>query len=95
MTTRRKHTSSFKARVALEALKEQKTLAQISSEFQLHPTQIRHYRDQLQNGIELVFSNRQAQELKDKNELIDKLYYQIGKLNTEYEWLKKKLGFDD
>ena len=95
MTTRRKHTTSFKARVALEALKEQKTLSQISSEFQLHPTQIRRYRDQLQSGIELVFSNRQAQELKDKNELIDKLYYQIGKLNTEYEWLKKKLGFDN
>jgi transposase-like protein len=95
MTTRRKHTASFRARVALEALEEQKTLAQISSEFQLHPTQIRRYRDQLKDGIELVFSNHQAKELQSKNELIDKLYCQIGKLNTEYEWLKKKLGFDD
>lgn len=95
MTTRRKHTASFKARVALEALKEQKTLAQISSEYQLHPTQIRRYRDQLKDGIELVFSNHQAKELQSKNELIDKLYYQIGKLNTEYEWLKKKLGIAD
>jgi len=94
-TRRRKHTAGFKARVALDALKEQKTLAQISSEYQVHPTQIRRYRDQLQNGIELIFSKNHAKKLKDKNELIDKLYYQIGKLNTEYEWLKKKLRFDD
>jgi len=95
MTTRRKHTASFKAQVALEALKEQKTLSEISSEFQLHPTQIRRYRDQLKDGMELVFSNQQAKELQTKNELIDRLYCQIGKLNTEYEWLKKKLGFAD
>ena len=96
MTTRRKaHSASFKAKVALEALKEQKTLAEISSEYKIHATQIRHYRDKLRDGLELVFSTNHSKELKAKNELIDKLYRQVGKLNTEYDWLKKKLGIDD
>lgn len=92
---RRKHSASFKARVALEALKEQKTLSEISNQYKLHPTQVRRYRDQLQDGMELIFSNDHAKKLNEMEELIDRLYRQIGKLNTEYDWLKKKLGIDD
>ena len=94
-TSRRQHSASFKAKVALEALKEQKTIAQLSSEFKIHATQITNYRNQLRDNMQVVFSNDQSKVLKEKDELIDKLYHQVGKLNTEYEWLKKKLGIDD
>lgn len=92
---RRQHSPAFKAKVAVEALKGQKTIAQIASEFKIHPTQINKYRSQLLGGMESVFSNDQSKVLQEKEELIDKLYRQVGKLNTEYEWLKKKLGIDE
>lgn len=92
---RRKHSPAFKSKVAIEALKEQKTITQIGSEFKIHPTQVTKYRNQLNDGMESVFSNDHAKVLREKDELIDKLYQQVGKLNTEYEWLKKKLGVED
>ena len=96
MTTRRRqHKPAFKAKVAVEALKGEKTIAQIGLEYKIHPTQVTKYRNQLVAGMESVFSNDHAKVIREKQELIDKLYQQVGKLNTEYEWLKKKLGLDD
>ena len=89
---RRKHTAQFKARVLLELLKEEKTSSQIASHFGVHPTQIRHWKRQALNGMEHTFSNRIENDKAKRDELIDQLYKQIGRLKVESDFLKKKMG---
>jgi putative transposase len=86
---RRQHDASFKARVALEAVKGEKTMAQISSEFKVHPNQIRQWRNHLLEMLPDVFSNRRKTQEKEREELEAELYRQIGQLKVEVEWLKK------
>lgn len=91
-TLRSKHSPAFKAKVAIEALKEDKTSAEIASHYQVHPTQIRHWKSTLNQGVvELFTDNRQRQD-RDKDKLIEELYQQIGQLKVELDWLKKKSG---
>lgn len=87
---RRQHNASIKAKVALEAVKEEKTLAQISSEFKVHPNQIRQWRNHLLEVLPDIFSNRRKTREKEREELEAELYRKIGKLKVEVEWLKKK-----
>jgi len=87
---RMKHEAAFKAKVALEAVKGEKTIAQISSEFGIHPNQIRQWRRHLLEVLPDVFSDRRKKADRDRNELEDELYRQIGQLKVELEWLKKK-----
>jgi len=88
---RRQHDAAFKAKVALEALKEEKTLAQISSEFGVHVNQIRQWRrQQLLSMIPELCSDRRKKVEKDRDELEAELYQQIGQLKVELDWLKKK-----
>jgi len=87
---RRQHDAAFKAKVALEALKEEKTLAQISSEFGVHVNQIRQWRRQLLSMIPELFSDRRKKVEKDRDELEAELYQQIGQIKVELDWLKKK-----
>jgi putative transposase len=87
---RRGHDAAFKARVALESLKEEKTLAQLSSEFGVHANQIRQWRQKLFDELPSLFSDRRKKNDKDNDELIAELYRQIGQLKVEVDWLKKK-----
>lgn len=87
---RRSHDAAFKAKVALEALKEQKTLAQLSSEYQVHASQIRQWRKQLLEELPQLFSDRRQRADQEKDDLIAELYRQIGQLKVEADWLKKK-----
>jgi len=87
---RRHHDASFKAKVALEAVKGEKTLAQIASEFRVHPNQIRQWRNHLLEVLPDVFSHRRQAREKEQEELEAELYRQIGQLKVEVEWLKKK-----
>jgi putative transposase len=87
---RRQHDAAFKAKVALEAVKGEKTIAQISSEFSIHPNQIRQWRRHLLEVLPDLFSDRRKKADRDRNELEDELYRQIGQLKVELEWLKKK-----
>jgi transposase len=87
---RRGHDAAFKARVALEALKEEKTMAQLSSEFGVHVNQIRQWRQKLLDDLPSLFSDRRKKKDKEGEELLSELYRQIGQLNVELEWLKKK-----
>lgn len=91
VTNKRQHTPSLKGQIALEALKEQQTLGELASRFGVHPTQIRRWRDYLREQIPVIFTNKSGKELVAKDELIDQLYNQVGKLSIELEWLKKKL----
>ena len=87
---RMKHEAAFKAKVALEAVKGEKTIAQIASEFKVHSNQIRQWRNHLLEMLPDIFSNRRKTQDKEREELEAELYRQIGQLKVEVEWLKKK-----
>jgi len=86
---RKGHDGAFKARVALEALKGEKTIAQISSEFGVHANQIRQWRQKLLDELPQLFTDRSKKADKGGEELQTELYRQIGQLKVELDWLKK------
>jgi transposase-like protein len=88
--TRKRHAAAFKARVALEAVKQTKTLAELARTFQVHPVQISQWKKQLLDGVESLFSDGRRRERDESQALQAQLYEQIGRLNMEVEWLKKK-----
>ena len=87
---RRSHDAAFKARVALEAIRGEKTMAQVAAEYGVHPNQIRQWRQKLLDELPQLFSDRRKSAEKDGEELQDELYRQIGQLKVELDWLKKK-----
>jgi len=86
----RNHDSAFKARIALEAIKEEKTIAQLGSEYVVHPNQIRQWKNHLLEELPSLFSDKRKKTDKEGEDLKDELYKQIGQLKVENEWLKKK-----
>ena len=90
---RKQFSKEFKAKVALEAVKGLKTTAEISSEYGVHVTQITQWKRELCEGLPDLFKNRKSPDEKSKDQLIDDLYKQIGQLQVENGWLKKKLPF--
>lgn len=89
---KRSHPASFKAKVALDLIRETDTLATVASRYAIHPTQARQWKTQLLNNTEALFSDKPSTALKEKDELISELYRQIGQLKVELDWLKKKLS---
>lgn len=89
---KKNRSSSFKSRVALEAIKEEKTVSEISNLYGVHPTQIRRWKGKVLEGIDNVFSEKKEKEEINQKELIDSLYQEIGQLKMELTWLKKKVG---
>jgi transposase-like protein len=88
---RRRHSSEFKAKVALEALKGQKTLNELASEFGVHPVQIAQWKRQLLEGSPSLFEDgRASRRERDQEQLVEQLYQQIGQLKVEVDWLRKK-----
>ena len=81
---------AFKAKVALEAIKGEKTTAQIASQYNVHSNQVSKWKKQLLEELPALFSDKHRIENKDHEELEDELYRQIGQLKVELEWLKKK-----
>lgn len=89
---RRKHSPSFKAKVALEAMKGEATIAELASRFEVHPGQIRKWRNTLAEGAADIFGEDQAEKKKDEVALVAQLYQQIGKLKVERDFLENALG---
>lgn len=92
---RKRFEPGFKARVALEAIKGEKTLAQISSEYGVHANQVSKWKKDLLKGVSGIFKRKNGKQEKGQDENIDKLYKSIGKLKVENDWLKKKLELLD
>lgn len=95
MNHRRQFSAQFKARVAREALKEQKTIAELAAEYDVHPNQIAQWKKQMLDALPDVFSRGRAHDAKREEKLKDRLYRQIGQLQMELDWLKKKVGSSD
>jgi transposase-like protein len=87
---RTKHAPSFKAKVALEAYKEEKTSSELAGLYQIHPGLIRNWKNMLIKGVPDIF-NGNGQD-KDQAKLIEELYRQIGQMKVELDWIKKKSG---
>ncbi|MFH1503803.1 MAG: IS3 family transposase [Candidatus Omnitrophota bacterium] len=88
---KKKYPKEFKARVAMEAIKGEKTIAQISSEYEVHSNLIMQWKKRLKENVSNIFIRKNEQE-PDNKQLIDNLYKRIGKSQVEIDWLKKKLG---
>jgi len=89
--TRKRYSPEFKAKVALEAAKEQKTLTELSNQFQLHPNQISQWKKQLLDDAQSIFSIKSNNSQRKQQQLEAQLYQQIGQLTVELDWFKKKL----
>jgi len=87
---RKSYTTAFKAKVALEAVKGERSLAEMASRYEVHATQIGQWRKTLLAGLPEIFSERRRR--KEQNEEVEKarLYEEIGRLKVELDWLKKK-----
>jgi len=88
--TRKRYAAAFKARVALEAIKGNRTIAEIASDTGVHPNQIHKWRKQALDELSGIFSGGRQKREKDTEELESELYKQIGQLKVELDWLKKK-----
>ena len=89
---RNRPSAALKAKVAVAAVKEMKTVAELSSQYGVHPTQIHQWKRQLLERAEELFSTpRTAGRSGEEQEALQaKLYEEIGRLKVELEWLKKK-----
>ena len=87
---RRQYDASFKARVALCALREQETIAQLASRFNIHPNQIGKWKKQALEMLPTLFERGSNKARETDEDLVDGLYREIGKLQMELAWLKKK-----
>jgi transposase-like protein len=88
--TRKRHPAAFKAKVGLEALRGEKTIAELSSEYGVHGNQIRQWKKKVLEELPAIFSDRRRRSEKEGEELTSELYRQIGQLKVELDWLKKK-----
>jgi transposase-like protein len=84
---RRKHGAPFKTKVALEAIKEDRTIAELASEFKVHPNQISKWKKHFQDNVASIFADGPGD---DYEQIISQLYEEIGRLKVELDFLKKR-----
>ena len=89
---RRQHSGEFKAKVALAAIRGEKTVNELATEYGVHPVQITQWKRVVLDALPDIFSSRRGAKHKDEEALKAALYQQIGQLKVELDWLKKKVG---
>lgn len=90
MKKRRKHSSEFKFKIALAALREQETLSQLASRYEVSPAQISQWKRKLLDSGVAVFSTARKRSEQNEQELIDNLHRKVGELQMRLDWLKKR-----
>ena len=90
---RRNHSPAFKAKVALAAIKGDRTLSELAQRFEVHPNTIQAWRKQLLESAQDVFGNGEKERI-DSEETIKELHAKIGELSMEKDFLSKALGHD-
>lgn len=94
-TPRKQFTPAFKAKVALEAIKGEKTSSEIGRTFSIHPNLVGIWKRQALEGLPEVFTSSRQQRHAQEDAEKDELYQKIGQLKVELDWIKKKSGFAD
>ena len=89
---RKNYGADFKAKVAIAAIKGDKTINEIASTYSIHPNQVTTWKKQALGIIPDAFSSRQARQADEDELLKARLYQEIGQLKVELDWLKKKVG---
>ena len=92
MGIRKKFGNEFRAKVALAALKGDKTMAELASEFEVHPTQVSAWRNELKERAADVFNGSSGKTARQYKDEMEELYKDIGRIQVENNWLKKKLN---
>ncbi len=93
-TSRRKFSSSFKAKAAIRVLRERETIQQIAAHYEVHPTQVSSWKHQFLAGTQEAFGEHDGDENKRLKVEMDQRCKKIGKLEIEKDFLKKSLGQD-
>jgi len=88
--TRKNHTSDFKSKVAIAAIRQHHTTNELTAKYGVHATQIANWKKQALAAIPTAFSRKVANEQQDKQREIDELHRQLGQVVAERDWLKKK-----
>ena len=89
---RKKHSGAFKAKVALEAVKGERTLHELAGHFEVHPSQVVQWKQRLVAGAGELFSGGVERDAAQELELRDRLYQEIGQMKVELDWLKKSMS---
>ena len=89
--TRRQHSAELKAKVALAAIKGERTVNEIAAMYGVHPTMIVKWKKQLLEEMPQVFANRRSAAVRAQEDVTGTLYQEIGRLKVELDWLKKKV----
>jgi transposase-like protein len=89
---RKSYSAELKAKIALEAIKGQRTVNEIALHYGVHPNQVAQWRKQLLEGASEIFSDQHSRAARDDEAVKAQLYQQIGQLKVELDWLKKKVG---
>ena len=93
MTKQRKtYSAELKAKIALEAIKGQRTVNEIASQYGVHPNQVTNWKKQVVEELPQLFSLARQRAAQAEEEIKAQLYQQIGQLKVELDWLKKKAG---
>src|SRR6266508_372637 len=92
---RKSYTAAFKVKIALEAIKGQRTINEIATHYGVHPNMVTQWKKQAVESLPAVFSTRRKPAAKGEEALKAELYQQIAQLKVELDWLKKKSGLLD
>ena len=85
------YSAEYKAKVALDAIRGDMTINEISSKYGVHSTQINRWKQQALSSVKLSFNGKTEKVEKNQDQLVDRLYRQIGELSCENEFLKKSV----